>query len=238
MPRAITFVLFILFSMPVAAQSSPEFSRSPIPVSARFDIGSCLGQDFAVFYPVGWSESGRFAWIMREENPESNSYSFYYNIQDLSSGEMIWRSVKKFSRNDLKNKVFPDTTGAAFSTKLKELNIVLASDDVRVKKFPMASGPDTLNIQLNKQNGVIKEKTILNEVELILQSRHLGNKTVYFRQNREGSPALQDLALCAALRSPYEQRLALILCKRYQGFDDVCSVRFQVIGTHMTDGWK
>ncbi|MEL6822976.1 MAG: hypothetical protein AAFP70_14540, partial [Calditrichota bacterium] len=66
MPRAITFVLFILFSMPVAAQSSPEFSRSPIPVSARFDIGNCLGQDFAVFYPVGWSESGRFAWIMRE----------------------------------------------------------------------------------------------------------------------------------------------------------------------------
>jgi|GEM_PF-5013515 len=238
MPRAITFVLFILFSLPVSAQSSPDFSRSPIPVSARFDIGSCLGQDFAVFYPVGWSESGRFAWIMREEKPETNSYTFYYYIQDLKSGEMLWRTVKSFSRKALTNNDFPDTTGLAFKAKLAELKIVLASEDVRVKKFPMASGPDTLNVMVNKQNDVFKENAILNKVELILQSRHMGDKTVYFRQNTEGSPALQDLALCAALRSPYEQRLALILCKRYLGFDEVCTVRFQVIGTHMTDGWK
>lgn len=238
MPRAITFVLFILLSLPVSAQSSPDLSRSPIPVSARFDIGSCIGQDFAVFYPVGWSESGRFAWIMREENPETNSFNFEYFIQDLVSGEILWRGNSMFSRKQLKNKEYSDTTGAAYLSKLEELNIVLASDDVRVKKFPMASGPDTLNMILNKQNGLYEDKTFLSKAEIILESRLHGNKAVYFRQNSKDSPTLQDLSVCAALRSPFEQRLALILCKRYLGFDEVCRVRFQVIGTHMSEGWK
>jgi len=232
--------LFFLLTVCVTSLFSQEFPkilRSPISASARFDIGACLGQDFAAFYAVGWSEKGRFAWIMREEGTTANSYKFSYFVQDLISGEMLWKKSNVLSLAEMQDNI-EDSTTASFQKQLIAYGIVKTSDEVRVKKFPLPFGSDTLNVQLDKLNGMYQNKEILREISIDLTSKIKGAKRVFFRQNDPNSPAVQDIALCASLRSPYEERLALILCKRYLGFNDVCVVRFQVIGVHMSDGWK
>ena len=207
--------------------------KRPLP---HFDIGTSLGVEIAQFSPFGWSKDGKFAWINQPPCGESDIFVTQYFIQDMVTNTVLWKGSYAYDISLADSLQERNTPQVTFHSKLAEYHIVRSK--LEWLELPIHTSFDTLGVILSKETMVSEMGEGIAEANIIVRSRHKGEKKVYYEKFDQNDPSLQDMALAGYVPSPYEDRVALVICRRDWGFVGIRYVNYGVVGVHLKAGWR
>lgn len=258
--KTISLILTLLFS--VATQAFTQTYAQPREVP----IERLVRQNFTKFYdrsnsypalipetffPIGWSKDGKFAYYSEPVDEACGCYYAYLAIQDMRTDKIIWEfkydqgdgddpvTGKRMGQNNIRE--LWKTNQKLFSEKLAE-NGIIASRQIMLGKTFSASGSSytaksTKKIGQNVDGG--EERVDLYSVSL--RSTKLGTKTVFTSEDhtKEDYWFMLDAGLIGAIKSPYENRVALIAIEAMRGYEGPPhTAQIRVVGADLTSGFS
>ncbi len=203
------------------------------------------------FYPVGWSKDGKFAYYSEPVDEACGCYYAYLAIQDMRTDKIIWEF--KYDQGDEDDPVTGKQGGQGnirelwkknqklFSEKLAE-NGIVASRSVMLGKTFSAAGFSYTAKSAKKmgQNADGGEKRV-DLYTVSLSSTKLGSKTVFTSEDhtKEDYSFRLDAGLIGVIKSPYENRVALIAIEAMRGYEGPPhTAQIRVVGADLTSGFK
>ena len=192
-----------------------------------------------VFYPIGWSKNGAFAYYVEPADEACGCYFARLVIQNLQTDKILWKrdynsenggadTLKKYWKKNRKE----------FSRKLAEYKIV-ASKNFTSLASPLTFQNDVLTAELI-QNIEIEDIFAKGIIVLRLISKASGAKTIYEKKYLpKDYSILRSAEIGGILQSPFEPRAAIILVETYRGWEGPPDItRINVIGTNLTTGFR
>jgi hypothetical protein len=202
------------------------------------------------FYPIGWSKDGKFAYYTEPGDEACGCYFAKLVIVDLVSDKALWSFDYDSSRVEDEGRKNPPTTINAlwrenrklFSDKLNEFQIK-PQGRFSFLLFPINRAGDQLRADLkikeNKEEdgrayGVVAQGT------LQLTSRRNGEKIVFDHNYIKPDEALPlDLKVLGYVKSPFEERIALVLIEIYRGYEGPPhTAQIKIAGASLSSGFK
>jgi hypothetical protein len=256
--KPITVLLFIvLAAFQLAAQKKtgekndfPFYLDLEQPVRDRFQpqFGDADWNQliFERFYPVGWSKTGKFAYLI-EPAEEVSGYVAIFVIQDLRTDKILWEDryygPDETEETAAARKRFWRAKRFLFARKLKEHGI-RRSERFSLLGFPIKYGADELVPRLEilrDEKSDYPESENVSRVTVKMNSKHRGEKRLFsesFRTKEMFSRVL-DAHLFGYLISPFEPRAAVIMVEVQRGWEGPPHVTaMRVIGADFENGFK
>ena len=268
MKRQITFVLIALivaalFTTGTRAQSSTTVYQVPRavnldPIVRRqfrsfwvrlYPGGPIQGLSTDGFYPIGWSRDGKFAYYFEPVDEECGCYFAELVIMDLRSDKVLWHFKNDWeSRVDKEGAPIPDDIRKLwgrhrkeFSEKLREHGIVQTARfsllpstfTVRGKTF----SAKVTRVRGDDGDGLNR----LRKLSLDISSPSLGKKSLYNAEHKGDDMyvAPLDAGVAGAFKSPYEDRVAVVMLKVQRGWEGPPhTVEVQIAGADLERGFK
>ena len=228
--KIVFIILFLGFITPLLSQ--PDFPR-PNNFSNSTDVE---------FYPIGWSKSGNLAYMVYENYPFCCSY-WVFKIQSTISDEVLYSTEFDGESNNYIDD--PNQEWSLVNRRIKRYldryNIRPQREFKRFRYISMQSGFD-YRVLYRKKNGPILEHVVENEVApvgfRVKVYNDYGSKTVsnFKIKNAE---YLSDVNLLGAIKSPFEERIAIITSfKIYDYQNDYAGTELQISGCKLNSGFK
>jgi hypothetical protein len=202
------------------------------------------------FYPIGWSKDGKFAYYTEPGDEACGCYFAKLVILDLVSDKVLWSFDYDSSDAEGTGRKNPPTTINAlwrenrklFSSKLNEYEIK-PQGRFSFLLFPINRGSDQLRADLkikeNKEEdgiayGVVAQGT------LQLTSRLSGKKIVFDHNYIKPDEMLPlDLKVLGYVKSPFEERIAVVLIEIYRGYEGPPhTTHIKIAGASLSSGFK
>ncbi|MEQ1646135.1 MAG: hypothetical protein ABL959_21970 [Pyrinomonadaceae bacterium] len=203
------------------------------------------------FFPIGWSKDGKFAYYSEPVDEACGCYYAYLAIQDLRTDKVIWEF--KYDQGDDTDPKTGKILGSGnmdelwkknkklFSEKLAENGIVASRVVMHNKTFSTAgtsyTAKSTKKMGQNADGG--EERVDLYTVSL--RSTKLGTKTVFTSEDhtKDDYWFMLDAGLIGAIKSPYENRVALIAIEAMKGYEGPPhTAQIRVVGSDLTSGFS
>lgn len=199
------------------------------------------------FFPIGWSKDGKFAYYTEPVDEACGCYFAKLVILDLKSDKVLWsfdfegelmdQAKMQKSPYDLitlwKNKQ------KVFSEKLNEHGIV-PHRSFAVRLFPAIYKGDQLKSDLRIVENQDEETApfgIVDKATLQLTSRRYGKKTLFETSYQDAKPL--DMKVLAYSKSPFEERIAVILMEVFRGWEGPPHTgHVKIAGASLTTGFK
>lgn len=201
------------------------------------------------FYPIGWSKDGKFAYYTEPVDEACDCYFAKLFILDLKTDKVLWsfdydsetiEEAQKEKRPYSFNTLWKQKR-ELFNGKLKEHGIV-PQGRFALLPFPIRQDGEQLaaTVKLREKAGMEDDMRIYGDIDratLMLTSRRSGQKVVLERDYPEGMPL--DVKALGYIKSPFEQRVALIFIEVYRGYEGPPHVgQVNVAGASLTTGFK
>jgi hypothetical protein len=196
------------------------------------------------FFPVGWSKDGKFAYYTEPGDEACGCYFGQLIILDTVSDKELW----SFKYDGLDHQDKPKYRAITdlwrknrklFSDKLNQYGIIPQAR-FGLLKFPINNAGDQLRADLKIEENKDEETRIYSKVKkatLQISSRRGGTKTVYQESYPEYGPL--DMKVLGYLKSPYEQRVAIILLDVQRGYEGPPhTTHVKVVGASLATGFK
>lgn len=233
----VTLCYSICFDQYNAVTAQEIISHNKDALIFNIGIGQGLGMDVGDFTAVGFSKDGKFAWIKQHPQGESDFIYYRYYIQDLVTDNILWQAPYEY------DPTLPDSTQAKgldslkviFQDKLAAYGIT--KNSLKQLKPPVVTRFDTLDVIFTKEAVLSDLGEALGEITITVRSKLKGDKQVYHKKFGGELPWFVDIALSGYIRSPYEDRVALIIRKMDWGFEGIRYVNYDVVGVHLRAGW-
>jgi hypothetical protein len=252
----IVLVLMIV-SLPAAAQVSTPGRLFSQPVelravrSLRRIFPGYYGQGFPQealitenFFPIGWSKDGKFAYYTEPGDEACGCYFGQLIILDTVNDKELW-SFKYDGLDDQDNPKYRAITDLwrknrkLFSDKLNQYGIIPQAR-FGLLTFPLNHAGDQLKADLKIEENKDEETRYYNKIKkatLQISSRRGGAKTVHEESYPEYGPL--DIEVLGYLKSPYEQRIAIILLEVQRGYEGPPhTTHVNIVGSSLTTGFK
>lgn len=194
------------------------------------------------FYPIGWSKDGKFAYIVEPADIACDCYFANLIIKDLKTDTVLWNfdyESGTFNEKDNTPKSLPAFwrfNERLFSKKLREYKI-RQTTDFAFESFPIIYKGDELTATLSVERDQGDEPRFVSAIGLRMSSKRKGSKIVYENKDLTDSDVL-DVRLLGYLKSPFEQRVALILIEVHRGFEFTQVVKANLVGSDLSSGFK
>jgi len=227
--KKIVFIILVLgFITPLLSQ--PDFPK-PNNFSDSSDVE---------FYPIGWSRSGNFAYMVYENYPFVASY-WVFKIQNTVTDEVLCSIEFDEESNN-----YIDDPNQEWSTVNSKIKRYLERYKIRpqreFKKFryiSMQSGFD-YRVSYRQRNGSVSPTE--DQVEpvgfRVKVYNDYGSKTISNFKIKRGE-YLNGVNLLGAIKSPYEDRIAIITSfKIYDYQNDYAGTELLISGCKLNSGFK
>lgn len=202
-----------------------------------------------VIFPIGWSRDGKFAYYVEPVDEECGCYFAEMVIQDLRTDKVLWEFKNKpQERVDAQGVPIPDDirklwkrNEKMFTEKLREHNIEQVA---RLTLLPATfrSGGKSYTAKVSALRGNDTDGLRrLRRLTLDLSSPSLGKKSLFAAEYKGddiyGSPL--DAAVAGAFKSPFENRLAVVMVKVQRGWEGPPhTVAAHIAGADLTSGFR
>jgi hypothetical protein len=150
-------------------------------LSSIFKSNNLAGMEISKFYPIGWSKDGKFAWIIRRPQGESDFIPFNFYIQDMNTDSIIWKNTYSFDlakgdtlsseiENDNFNSQILKHVWAVekhqFIEKLKEYSVV--QNEIELYTQIAAFSSESLKVDIRKEKAIsdLSEYVKVFEIQL------------------------------------------------------------------------
>ncbi|MBK9528331.1 MAG: hypothetical protein IPO41_08420 [Acidobacteria bacterium] len=203
------------------------------------------------FYPIGWSKDGKFAYYSEPVDEACGCYYAYLAIQDMRTDKIIWEF--KYDQGDEDDLVTGKQRGSGnirelwkknqklFSEKLAE-NGIVASRVVMLNKTFSAGGTSYTARSAKKMGQNIDGGEIRVDLYTVsLRSTKLGTKTVFTSEDHSTDDYwfMLDAGLIGAIKSPYENRVAIIAIEAMKGYEGPPhTAQIRIVGADLTSGFS
>jgi len=198
----------------------------------------------AVFYPLGWSADGKFAYAVEPPDEAVGAYFLNVYIQDLVTDKILWQ--------DKYQSVPESTTGIQSFAAYWQTN--QANMEAQFNKFGIKQSNDSvlfagaINNKGDRIDYVVKKKlkgqpnfgnvAMVTEYQVQVTSQKRGSKTVHTDQYKKIIGVL-DVDVIGYLRGEDEERVALLIAGVSRGFEGPPHTTwFKVVGTNLKHGFK
>jgi hypothetical protein len=203
----------------------------------------------AGFYPIGWSRDGKFAYYLEPVDEECGCYFAELLIQDHKNDKILYNFKNEpEARVGKDGAPLPDDlrrlwrrNRRTFEAKLRDHGIVqTARFSLLPATFTAGANRYTAKLtRVTEKGGDYDERTRQLTVELL--SPTLGSKTLYtesFKSDDDYTPPL-DAAVAGAFKSPFENRVAVIVIKVQRGWEGPPHITdFQIAGGDLVSGFR
>jgi len=192
-----------------------------------------------VFYPIGWSKDGKFAFYVEPPDEACGCYFGHLVIQDMKTDKILWEREYEGEENGKETlRSYWQANRKLFSAKLAEYGIV-APPRFSLLNAAFTYGKDTFTPVLKDTTKMNDELQVSGDVVLSLLSKEKGGKTIYQTKfdPKEYSGFL-GAELSGSLLSPFEPRAAVIMIENYRGYEGPPNItHIRVVGTSLTAGF-
>jgi hypothetical protein len=250
-------VVLMIVSLPVTAQVSTQGRLFGQPAELRAVrslrrifpdfYGSSFPQEALItenFFPIGWSKDGKFAYYAEPGDEACGCYFGELFILDTVNDKELW----SFKYNGLDDQDKPKYRAITdlwrknrklFSNKLNQYGII-PQGRFSLLRFPINSASDQLRADLKIEENKDEETriySIVKKATLHISSRRGGKKIVHEETYPEYGPL--DIKVLGYLKSPYEQRVAIIVLEVQRGYEGPPhTTHVNVFGSSLTTGFK
>lgn len=233
----LALVAVLAFSFATHAQTYSVPRRLPLETAVNREFKKWLitparypGLEAQKFYPIGWSRDGKFAYYYEPVDEACGCYFANLVIQDMRTDKVLWEF--KYSGDDHADPktgaMPPEDTIAklwkknvkTFSQKLREHRIVSMTSVLLPTAFSsrgvsyIASGAVKAGTHPDFGDHLVEKFTIT------LASPKLGNKTLAeIDHSKEEYWYTLDAGVLGALKSPFEDRVAVIAMEINRGWE-------------------
>jgi len=193
------------------------------------------------FYPIGWSKDGKFAYIIEPLDEAVGMYFIKIVVQDMNSDKILW----KFEYDPTSQK----ETGSLKETwteKYAEIKKKFNEFQIEpIAKFEL--GKSNFNIDAEKFNILVEkgkaENSELNGMKVYskfavkIKTSTLGAKQVF--SCKEDYPSILDAKVYGHLKSPFENRIAVLVATERMGYEGPPNtISFDIVGAGLDTGFK
>ena len=202
------------------------------------------------FYPIGWSRDGKFAYYIEPVDEACGCYFAELVIQDLRTDKELWKFKNDpESRTNSKGEVMDDDmrrlwqrNTKLFSDKLREHGIIpLARFTLLGKSFGVGGKSYTATVTTKKSKDDEYDMEVIRSMKMELASPSLGKKSLFSNEYKGDAAyaAPMELAIAGAFKSPYENRVAIILLGVTRGWEGPPhNVGYQIVGADLLNGFR
>jgi hypothetical protein len=201
----------------------------------------------ATFFPIGWSRDGKFAYYTEPVDEACGCYFAKLIIIDLKTDSVLWsfdfegdddeKAKLEKTPRDI-NSLWKAKRGL-FSDKLNEHGI-MTQGRFGLLSFPATYKADQLSTVLRIEENTDEESRpygIVSGATLHLKSKRFGKKTLFEKSYPDAKPL--DMKVLAYIKSPYEERIAVILMEVYRGYEGPPHTgHVKITGATLNSGFK
>lgn len=196
----------------------------------------------ALFYPIGWSRDGKFAYLWEPADEACGCYFAEIVIQDLKTDKIVWK--EKYD-HAVEPKI-PETIDTVWPTVQKRYSAKLRQYKIEpIKGFSLvhpqiAFDGDVLTPKVNvdiEHDGIYE---VEGSITVQMMSEKLGTKTlsrkVYLKKDLN---AIRDAMITGSLISPFEPRAAVIVVEEHRGYEGPPNItKIRIVGSTLNSGFK
>jgi len=189
-------------------------------------------------YPIGWSQDGKFAYIV-EFADEAIGYSVYeFNILNTINNSNIWQFRTGLGNNNKLDTIW-NSNIELVKQKLIE-NKIIQQENLELGKVSFKHNNKDFKIMLENKTKINEEYgfDVITESKISLTSKLLGTKIIYDFQEKGYSMVLGQI-VTGQIMSPFEDRIIVILKNERWGYEGPPNViYFTLIGSNLTESFK
>ncbi len=201
------------------------------------------------FYPIGWSSDGKFAYYVEPVDEACGCYFAELVIQDLRTDKELWKFRNEpESHIDDKGESIPDDmrklwrrNQKMFSEKLREHGIVPRSRFALLGRTFVSGGKTyTAKVTARKGNDADDMERV-KSVVLEFSTPRLGKKSIFTAAYKADEMYVSplDVAVAGAFKSPFENRVAIVMIKVQRGWEGPPhTVEAQIVGADLVTGFR
>ena len=196
---------------------------------------------FDRFYPIGWSKSGKFAYIVEAADEATGFYFFSLIIKDIHKDRIVWKWKYDVSheipqdKGGLK-KIF-DKDRRIFIDKLNEYQII-PQKEFKVRKLAFNCYNLDYEFKMNYTSTPQKDFgfDVLTSAEIEINSPQLGRKLIQVFRDEDSMTLNAGITLC--ITSPYQTLAAILHFEELHGYEGPPNlIRIKITGTDLSTGF-
>lgn len=198
----------------------------------------------AVFYPLGWSGDGKFAYAIEPPDEAVGSYFLNIYIQDLVTDKLLW---KQEYQSEPESTVGAQSFAAYWSENEKTIKAqfekyaIVETKQTNLMVGPIAYENDRLSYQVEKKlkgQPDFGNTAMVTEYQVQVRSATRGSKVVH-KEIYTKPISVLDVDVIGYLQGSDPERAALLVSGVQRGWEGPPHITwFKVIGTNLRKGFK
>ena len=210
----------------------------PTQIASRTDDMEFLWDKF---YPIGWSNDGKFAYILEPVDEATGFYFITIAIQDLNSDKILWK-FEYTEKDGIEDKDLAATWKEQYNeikAKLNEHKIEqLADFELGKTEFDNDNNKFNLKVEAKKtESSDFAGMEVLEKFAIKLSTSTLGSKEIFSK--KESESRLIEALVVGQLKSPHENKIAVLVSTEQIGYEGPPNViTFKIVGANLEKGFK
>ena len=252
---ALILTLLIAASAQAFGQTYAAPRELPIERLVKQNFREYFGRDYVYpaliaesFYPIGWSKDGKFAYYTEPVDEACGCYYAKLVIQDLLTDKVIWKfDYEQGGQDDNGKSTEPGNirelwkkNQKLFSEKLAENGIVASRSAMLAKTFTVGGKSYTAKLVEKLGKNPEEDYRRVDYYTVTLSSPRLGSKKLFTSEDntKEEYWFMLNAGLIGVLKSPYENRVAIIAIEVLKGYEGPPHTGdIQIVGADLTSGF-
>ncbi len=193
--------------------------------------------DMSFLYFVGFSPDGKVAFLKQEEQDGKGSTDLYFIVQDLVSDEILWNLQSPTDESYWMGKdlmtLFLTDNGKLIDQKLTEYGIRIAPCSYERLPYTGENGERIdARIESEDTGKLYYDMFSIIHYSCIVSDASGRKKKVVTEKELPAAEAF----VCGCVKSPYEDRLVLVIAEAVYGFEG-CDLLYSLAGCDMKKGF-
>lgn len=235
-----------VLSVPIQQKLPKDYNvPNKLPLTTKVGL-----EDY--FYPIGWSENGKFAWITEPADEACGCYFFSIEVMDLATNQVLWRWDTEINESELYDSTNIDYSSESwlnyvwnnnyelFKSKLLEHKII-PRIDFKLEPFPIISDHQEYNVswftKKNDKTDVFSEEYgSIGAFQVDITNSEFGRKTI---AKKTLDFPLMDFQVSGAIKSSFGSHILVIYNETTRGYEGPPHVTsFELIGSDIHSGFS
>ncbi len=190
------------------------------------------------FYPIGWSDDGKFAYIVEPSSGSSGLYFFEIKIVDIVNNKQVWSWKPEVEEEGNLNSMW-NSNKELFTQHLNEYKIVQFSDlELKPTEFSHKGNDYQILMDTKMETDSDYGIDFIKGISLSMKSPQIGNK-IFFEQRIDPRDYVLSAFVPGLLISPHNDRVVVICQKESIGAAGPPNmVYFEIIGSNLSTGFS
>ena len=219
-------------------------------------VGDTITNNYQVIYPLGWSEDGVFAYIHQDINPLGAAEIYFYTVifQNMKTGKILWiLNIEYDLENNNDNRYHYSEDGTTYNYAFFK-QIVWNSYGQKIEDKLKLYNIERTDSSLHKLTDLpkdisLKESGTKNDSEISVRYNIKLFKPQKFKpvynydctRTKDSCDVNESIwyktfAVKGYFKSPFEIRIAILVFKETNGFEEPYEYPF-FVGTHLEKGF-